>query len=155
MALYQAISVHDRKTWKATKEYLNHKGTKIRVFECALGPLSSHPFSFVFPTFSPSGHHHFSPLHLPLYPPFKRFSPESSPNSSGKIFVRKVLCSTLLVTLEVCPLSRELLWIFSSSLPGNSALKNGGIFGEFKFLIWSPFPTKRSTKTHQKIDSRT
>ena len=38
------------------------------------GPIPSHPFSLIFPSslpFSPySLSHHFSPLHLPLYPPF-------------------------------------------------------------------------------------
>ena len=48
-----------------------------------------------------------------------------------------------------CPLSRNLLWIFSWNLPGNFALKNSGIFGDF--FVWSPFRTKRSTKTPQTI----
>ena len=38
-----------------------------------LGPISSHPFSLILPTSFPfrpySLSHHFTPLHLPLYPP--------------------------------------------------------------------------------------
>ena len=47
------------------------------------------------------------------------------------------------------PLSRKLLWLFSSNLPGNFALKNAGqVLVNF---FWSPFPTKRSTTTPQKL----
>ena len=35
--------------WKATKEYLNNRGTKSEFFKCAFGPRSSHPFSLNFP----------------------------------------------------------------------------------------------------------
>ena len=42
--------------------------------------------------------------------------------------------------LGICPLARKLLWIFSSNLPGNFALKNGGdFFGEI-FLVSIRFP---------------
>ena len=50
--------------------------------------------------------------------------------------------------LQVGPLSREFLWIFSSNLPGNFALKNGKDFWvNFSGLR---FPRKRSTRTPQK-----
>ena len=60
--------------WKATKEYLNQRGTKIRVFrERFRAPLLP-PFSLIFPPSFPfrpcSLSHHFSPLPLPLYPRF-------------------------------------------------------------------------------------
>ena len=60
--------------WKATKEYLNQRGTKIRVFQVCfrapfLPPFFAH-FSPSFPSKACSLSHHFSPLHLPLYPPF-------------------------------------------------------------------------------------
>ena len=49
------------------------RGTKIRVLGCAFGPLSSHPFSLIFPpsfSFKPcSLSHHFSPLHHPPFIP--------------------------------------------------------------------------------------
>ena len=59
--------------WKATKEYLNHRGTKIRVFRvCFRAPFPPTLFLSFFPPLSPSGpvhlSHHFSPLHPPLYP---------------------------------------------------------------------------------------
>ena len=55
---------------KPLREYLNHSGTKIRVFRvCFWAPLLP-PFfphsSLGFPPLSPSG---LSPLHLPLYSP--------------------------------------------------------------------------------------
>ena len=60
--------------WKATKEYLNQRGTKIRVSRVCFRTPFLPPFS---PRFSPSFpfrpcafSHHFSPLHLPLHPPF-------------------------------------------------------------------------------------
>ena len=57
--------------WKATKEYLNHRGTKIRVFRVRFRAPSSHPFSLILPPLSPSSPSHFpTTLHLPLYPPF-------------------------------------------------------------------------------------
>ena len=48
--------------WKATKEYLNDRGTKIRVFRVLFRPLSSH--SLISPPLSPSG-----PLHSPTTSP--------------------------------------------------------------------------------------
>ena len=59
--------------WKATKEYLNQRGTKIRVFRVLfrapfLPPFSPH-FSPSFPFGPCSLSHHFPPLHLPLLPP--------------------------------------------------------------------------------------
>ena len=60
--------------WKATKEYLNHRGTKIRVLQVCFRAPFIPPF---FPHFPPSFpfrpcslSHHLSLLHLPLYPPF-------------------------------------------------------------------------------------
>ena len=50
---------------------------------------------------------------------------------------------------SACLFSGKLLWIFSSNLPGNLALKNGGDF--WWVFVWSPFPTKRSAKTPQKF----
>ena len=67
--------------WKDTKEYLNHRGTKIRVFQVCfwapfLPPFCPYsPLSFPFKPCSLS--HHFSPLHLPLYPLF--FDSRKSP----------------------------------------------------------------------------
>ena len=53
--------------WKATKEYLNQRGTKIRVFRVfSRAPLSSHPFCLIFPLSSPSGPVH-SPTTSPLF----------------------------------------------------------------------------------------
>ena len=49
----------------------------------------------------------------------------------------------------LCLLSRKLLWIFFSYLPGNFALKNGGDW-KMKFL-WSPFHTKWSMKNPWKV----
>ena len=46
--------------WKATKEYLNQRGTKIRVFRALLGPFPS-----FFPPLSPLGPVH-SPTTFPL-----------------------------------------------------------------------------------------
>ena len=47
---------------------------KSEFFERAFAPLSSHPFSLISPSSFPFGpcsvSRHFSPLHLPLYPPF-------------------------------------------------------------------------------------
>ena len=43
-------------------------------------------------------------------------------------------------------------WIFFSCLPGNLALKKGRDF--WVNFFWSPFPTKRSTKTPQKIGGK-
>ena len=40
--------------------------TKSEFFECGFGPLSSHPFSLIFPPLSPSGHIH-SPTTSPLF----------------------------------------------------------------------------------------
>ena len=49
----------------------------------------------------------------------------------------------------LCLLSRKILCIFFSYLPGNFALKNGG---DFRWIFfWFPFPTKWSTKTPQKF----
>ena len=63
-----------RRVWKATKEYLNQRGTKIRVFRVCFRTPFRPPFSPHFPTLFPpwpcSLSHHLSPLHLPLYPPF-------------------------------------------------------------------------------------
>ena len=60
--------------WKATKEYLNQRGTKIRVFRVRFQALSPETSSLIFTLSFPfrpcSLCHHFSPLHLPLYPPF-------------------------------------------------------------------------------------
>ena len=85
--------------WKATKEYLNQRGTKIKFFECAFGPLSSHPFSLIFPPLSPFGPcslpHHFSPLHLPLHPPFF-WLPKKSDLGTPLIWV---LFSVLLIVM--------------------------------------------------------
>ena len=56
--------------------HLRHsKSTKIRVkSECAFGPLFLPPFFHFFPPLFPfrpwACLHHFSPLHLPLHPPF-------------------------------------------------------------------------------------
>ena len=59
----------------ATKRWLNHRGTKSEFFECAFGPLSSHPFSIILPLSCPLRpcplSYLFSPLRLaPLSPPF-------------------------------------------------------------------------------------
>ena len=51
----------------------------------------------------------------------------------------------------LCPFSRKLLWISSSNLPGNFALKNGG---DFWWILLAPFPTKWSTKTPQQIQGK-
>ena len=56
LALWSEFSACRLPIWKATKEYLNQRGTKIRVFRALFGALSSHPFS-----------PHFSPL-FPLQP---------------------------------------------------------------------------------------
>ena len=61
--------------WKATKEYLNQRGTNIRVFRVCFWAPFLPPFSLVFsPLFPLTGpctlSHLFSPLDLPLYPPF-------------------------------------------------------------------------------------
>ena len=61
--------------WKDTKEYLNQRGTKIRVFRerfrrAPFLPPQSPVFPPSFPFKPCSLSHHFSPLHLPLYPPF-------------------------------------------------------------------------------------
>ena len=40
------------------------------------------------------------------------------------------------------------VWIFPWNLPGNFALKSAG---DFWWFFWSPFPTKRSTKSPQKV----
>ena len=66
------------KTWKATKEYLNHKITgvpKSEFSECAFGPISSHPFpSFPPPLFPLQAMFTLAPLlpspPPPLFPPF-------------------------------------------------------------------------------------
>ena len=67
--------------WKATKDYLNQRGTKIRVFRVCFRTPFLPPF---FPHFSPSFpfrpcafSYHFSPLHLPLHPSF--FGSRKSP----------------------------------------------------------------------------
>ena len=61
-------------SWKATKEYLNQRVPKSEFFECAFGPLSSHPFPSFLPPLSPSGPVHSrttSPLFTsPFIPPF-------------------------------------------------------------------------------------
>ena len=55
------------KSWKATKEYLNQRGTKIRVFECFFrAPFLPHPFPLIFTPLSPSGPVH-SPSTSPLF----------------------------------------------------------------------------------------
>ena len=55
--------------WKAAKEYLNHRGTKSKVFRvCFLGPLSSHPFSLISPPSFPLQAPTTSPLTSPLSP---------------------------------------------------------------------------------------
>ena len=88
-----------------------------------------------------------------LFSPFSGFL---TPVQGGRIRNPKhlldFLCSTplqgaLVYNSLLRPLSRKLLWIFSSNLPGNFALKNGGDFGEF-FL--ASVPTKRGMKTSQK-----
>ena len=60
--------------WQATKEYLNQRGTKIRVFLVLFCALFLPPFSPHFPPSFPfkpcSLFHNFSPLNLPLFPPF-------------------------------------------------------------------------------------
>ena len=40
---------------KATKDSLNHMGYQSEFFECAFGPLASHPLPLFFPPLSPSG----------------------------------------------------------------------------------------------------
>ena len=56
--------------WKATKEYLNQRGTKIRVFRACFWAPFLPPFFPLFPPLSPSGPVH-SPTTSPLlYPPF-------------------------------------------------------------------------------------
>ena len=60
--------------WKATKEYLNQRGTKTRVFRVLfrapfLPPFSPH-FSPLFPLQALFTLPPLPPLHLPLFPPF-------------------------------------------------------------------------------------
>ena len=84
------------------------KSTKIRgvpkseFFECDFGPLSSHPFSLIFPPSFPfrpcSLSHHFFPLHLPLYPPFG----EKSDLGTPLIWV--------LFSVRLRPKSRPITW---------------------------------------------
>ena len=62
------------KTWKATTEYLNQRGTKIRVFRVLFLAPFLPPFSpSFFPPFFPfrpcALSHHFSPSSPPLFPP--------------------------------------------------------------------------------------
>ena len=67
--------------WKATKEYLNQRGTKIRVFRVCFRTPFLPPFFLISPPSFPfrpcAFSHHFSPLHLPLHPPF--FGSRKSP----------------------------------------------------------------------------
>ena len=56
--------------WKATtKEYLNHRGTKIRVSPVWFGPLASHPFPSFFPPSFPLQALFTLPPLLPSSPP--------------------------------------------------------------------------------------
>ena len=60
--------------WKAIKEYLNHRGTKIRIFRvCFWAPVLAPFFPHFPPLFPLQALFTFPPLlppHLPLYPPF-------------------------------------------------------------------------------------
>ena len=55
--------------WKATKEYLNQRGTKIRVFRVRFRAPSSHPFSPHFPPLFPLQALFTFPPFLPSSPP--------------------------------------------------------------------------------------
>ena len=68
-----AVALPELRFWRVTKEYLNHKGTKIRVFRVRfrtpLLPRFFHHFPPSFPFRPCALSHHSSPLHLPIYPP--------------------------------------------------------------------------------------
>ena len=77
--------------WKATKEYQNQRGTKIRVFRVWFrAPFLPPFFPSLFPPSFPfrpcSLSHHFFPLHLPLYPPLF-WLPEKSDLGTPLIWV--------------------------------------------------------------------